>query len=264
MLEEKRTDQAPKRFSITDAIVLAALSAFAYVFHYFFEFGYLSYFDIPTAFISFNLSEMIPAVLFLVAAYIIFVFVLWPYINALLMILPRFVKTILIFIPWLIIFVFLGFSWVWILLIFFGILLIFGIESLRDSRGRTSVGKTSAANSNPSTFATANALDTWVEQIIPNGSRFLLMYLLFSALLGSMAFGKIAAMTRSNFLVSDTSPRCAIVYTTTDRYICKPYDQNNAFENSFHVFYFQETQNIEFRNETIGPLRPKLPPMPTP
>lgn len=241
--------------------MLAAFTIFAYIFHYFFEYGYLSYFDIPTALISFNLTEMIPAIFFLVVTYFIFVFGLWPLINDLLGVLPGFLKKIIIVSP-LFLIVFLGFSWNIILLIFFSILLFFGIEPFRKYRARkvAAGGIHPDPNSNPldsKSVETKPSSDPLVDKIIPNGNRFLLFYLLFIALVGSMALGRITAMTRTSFPVTDTSPPCAVVYTTTDRYICKPMKNTNSFENTFRIFYFQENQNVTLRNEAIGPLYPE-------
>lgn len=246
--EKPIPDRAPAKVSITDAVVLAGLTVFSYIFHYFFEYGYLSFFDIPAAFISFNLNEMIPAMLLLVVAYFLFVFFLWPYLNAVLTRLPGFVKTIIIVSPWLLIFVFFGVSWETLLLLLFGMLLLFGIYRMREDRTRRTVREKAVD------IETKSSFDWLVSRRLLGGDRSVLLYLLFTALAGSFAFGRVAAMTRTSFLVSDSSPDCAVVYATSERYLCKPFDNNKAFDNTFQIFYYQENQSMDFRNESIGPL----------
>jgi len=238
---QERTDSenGHPKLSITDAVALAVLTVFSYVFHYFFEYGYLSYFNIPAAFISFNLSEMIPAIFFLVFAYAIFGFILWPYINRLLRALPGFFKWLLIFSPWFLIFIYMGFSWEIFLFFFAGILLSWGSEKIRKDRFHDP------------------GIDPLIAAIIPKGNRFLLLYFLLTAIASSIAFGRIAAVTRTSFPVSDTTNRCVVVYTTADSLICKPIDINNEFENTFNILNLEEYQNIELRYENVGQLRPK-------
>ena len=237
----KAENESPK-ISITDAVVLAVLTAFSYIFHYFFEYGYLSYFDVPPAFISFNLTELIPAVFFLVVTYLIFILLLWPFINLLITILPGFIKNVLVFIPWLIMSVFLGFSWEIILLIFLCIFLILVANSSKAKRmwkGKNQ-NHTQLQNKNDSLHPEESntSFDPGVTRFILSGNRLLLIYFLLTAIIGSMAFGRIAAMTRTSFLVSETYPSCAVVYTTADRYVCKPFDQANLFEHTFKIYYF--------------------------
>ena len=217
-------------------MILAVLTAFAYLFHYFFEFGYLSYFDIPTAFISFNLPEMIPAITFLVVTYLLLVFVLWPLLRALLAVLPGVLKVILIVLPWVVIFVLSGFSWITMLLLLAGMLVIFAINRFS---GRVT------------------GSDAWGSRLLPAGNRLWWLYLLLTALALSYALGRTAAVTRGTFPVSDAPQRCAVVYTTANLVICKPLNERNEFERTFIIFNISQTESIQFRDEDLGPLRPQ-------
>lgn len=268
--KEVETDPAFRKLLTTDAVILAILTISSYLFHYFFEFGYLSYFDIPVAFISFNLPEMIPAIFFLVSAYLIIMFVLWRYLNQLFVSLPSFLRTILIFLPWLLIFVVLGFSTGSILLLLFGIFITWVIDPLQQfqvrSRGRIgaeadqpsdqlSINHQSAVSSKKH-----NSSNSGIPGLLPVGNQRFWMYIFFTALAFSFAFGRVAAVTRTSFPISDTSPRCVVVYATAERFICKPLSNNNEFEKRFIIFNIPEYQNIEFREEITGPLRPNSAP----
>jgi len=237
---------------VTDAVILAALSISSYVFHYLFEFGYLSYFGVPAAFISFEFATIIPALLFLAAAYLLFIFVVWPFFHALIQVIPRPLRSVISFAPWLVFLALFGFSSSSMLLMALVILLLFGMNRVNAIRPLQKMG--GAGNPSPKVISTA-----YRDRILPHGSGWQFLYIFITALLSSVAFGRIAAVTRTTYPVIESPSSCAVIYMAADRYICTPFNENE-FERAFKVLYFQENQTIEFRNENIGPLYPEANP----
>lgn len=81
-----------------------------------------------------------------------------------------------------------------------------------------------------------------------------------------IGFGNLKAKISTVFLVANTTPECAVLYyINQDTIICSPFNRNSKeLEPVFKFIKISESEDIEFRRESIGPLHQKRTPTPTP
>jgi hypothetical protein len=108
--------------------------------------------------------------------------------------------------------------------------------------------------------------DTRVWIKILGGTRNTVFILIYLGLLAAgFAQGKISARTQENYLVAKVIPECVVLYNSTEHVICSPFNRKEKeVEPAYKVIYYQDNQNIEFREENVGPLHLKPTATPTP
>ncbi|EKD50696.1 MAG: hypothetical protein ACD_62C00453G0001 [uncultured bacterium] len=81
--------------------------------------------------------------------------------------------------------------------------------------------------------------------------------LILSFALG-IAFGRSDAASQKNFLVSNTEPEQAVLRIYNNTIISASFDRNNkTVFKTFSIRPIDQSNNILFHNETIGPLTPQ-------
>lgn len=102
------------------------------------------------------------------------------------------------------------------------------------------------------------------ESFVSGFNRNLLFFLSFVTL-GStyMTMGSIDARTRVVYPIAKTNPECVVAYQSSDRFICFSFDRAKKEIGDYRILFFQDSQNINFTHESIGPLHLKPTPTPT-
>jgi hypothetical protein len=252
-------------FSLSEGILLATAPTFAYLFTFYYEKGYTSYFGIPEQFISINLIN----VLIFAAAFLSAFILLFPLMNLLVMtlwninstILMSIAKTIaaLIFLAILIIlFGPMGWKyWVWAVIIVVAYAtfdLIFPLVTQRDKKGY--IEKLRAQEDREKKVK-------GILDIVPIRHRlgiYLMLALLVFGIIIAEQMGKAEAFKQTEFLVTNTSQEMVVLRIYGDNLICVPFSRNtNEVEKKFAVIKMADTPNLSLNLEKIGPLHPVTP-----
>lgn len=274
--ETQISRKSSKKITISDAITLFLISATAYGFLYISENEYFKYFGIPTTFMNFDIQELIPLikeVILILLAYIFYSVVLSVFLSSLSKKLVTFAIFLVLFGPFFILVTLYNWrDWITLLsLLAAGILtaiFIFSENILRVIlRKRRGTNQNRIVEQKIPIINNTNKVVKLAIETIGIRTAFLIIFIILLYYL-ALNYGKFTAINATSFLVAKTTPECAVLYSTSDRVICFPFDRtSHEVEPAFRVIYFQDNQNIEFRNEHIGPLHikptPTITPIPT-
>jgi hypothetical protein len=262
-MKNSRNDES----KISEGIILALLSAGAYLFAFYYEKGYASAFKIPTSLININLTS----VLVLGAIFIGVILAVLPYANFLLSITmgrthPAIQRAT---IPVILVFVFLaiqiylfGFSswknWIVILAVFVFFLFLQFVLPLLTQRGKTYAKKLEMQEDTD-----RQVVDTYALIQRKFGNESLLIILLFlGGMLTASSAGMAEAIRQEEFLVTNTAPELVVLRIYGDNLICAPFDRKTGeIEQSFSVIKNTGETGLVLRLEKLGQLQLAKPPI---
>lgn len=98
---------------------------------------------------------------------------------------------------------------------------------------------------------------------------FVLIFSITTLMVGTIALGKLMASITYEYQVASTSPKCVVLFSDSERFICSSFDRNKKeFDTNYQVLYYKDNQNLSFVYESVGALHPKPTPtktsLPTP
>ncbi len=254
------------KFPLSDALLLASIPVFAYSIVFFFNWGYLAAFDLPTQFISFGIGDIFLGFVALTGLG----WTLFGAINLIFSFLPRYpsppiARRLRILTPFLLIFLadffwYNGQSQQWIFLLCVNVivaLIVFASPLLDRKEKGSYLQKLESIDSKTVNDPFEGSLISRFASIV--GSRYfqLVAYLLLGAYLVYNA-GRSVAVNQSSWRVASTNPECVVLFITSDKFICAPFDRKlKEIEPSFYVLAPTTNPNILFRFENLGPLKVK-------
>jgi hypothetical protein len=272
------------KFRLPEGLIIAALSAIAYLLVYVYESSYAEVFGIPSEFITFNLTRVfivIFALLSVVGA------VLWIA-NALVMLLPttpnpiakrlRRISPAILFVVGLV--YIYRHDWNLALMaaasgLAMPILFEFAFP-LVTQRGKGSYLEKLEADQQQRERRRRKGEE--VETLLDKGAQILgweviliLIYLWFGLLL-TYGAGRSAARNQRKFLITNTSPEMVVLRIYGDKMVCAPLSRSTGeVERRFVVLKVAEDPDLMLGLEEVGPLRlgeatsrPMHSPIPTP
>jgi len=271
--EERDNIFSWRHFLTSEAIILALMTAISYIWVYSYEFGYYSYFGIPSNLITINVSDILN---FSVS----FIFILSIFAQIILLILFesssrtsffsrfewRFALPIGLSVLFFILLPVIYYGiWniFWPVLIFLGIFIIFLL--IVELIIRKIKKPTGIYNSvfDVFTYKLDSKLGKWVNLNILNILAFVVTFFIVIAFL--RAYGESRAMKETNFYIVNTKPECVMLYFKGEINVCSPFDrQNKVVDRSYKFIKLADSPDILIRYESVGPLRLKSLSTPTP
>jgi hypothetical protein len=274
MSEESVPSVLPRvRSLLTDGIVIAVATAFAYLATFLYEVGYCSSFHIPYALISPNTSTLLVAAaaigwIFLTSAnllgfttplfrrakkgdtgwailgYLAVAAILWIKIYE-----PTLKQT-----GWAILAVLAIFIGVPLVLIITRALILFLWRTVRRPKKPATEVSTQTSEAKQEYFFSADEfLENWLPQKVSRWILFIAGTLLFSFVVGD---GN--ARTQKRFLITKGSPELVVLRIYGDVMIAATFDRTTKETlNGITVFSISEKKQLDFTNEKIGPLKAK-------
>jgi hypothetical protein len=252
----------------------------AYLLVFFYEKGYADYFNIPSRFITVELTN----VLLLAATGILLTVWLSSVLNLTTLYLFKNVHPkdyrfrvgyLFLFLLFFIEFYAIGFVDSWHVVYWITPLAILVIvASIRFFSSRLSKRQRKKAMTKSEEKHTDNnivGIDQVLETELGAGYRpfYYLTFVAVAALVvGSMGTGQ--ALRQNEFLVTNTSPEMVVLQTYGDTFICAPFDRNTGeVQTSFVFIKMADDPNIVFRREYTGrlhpiPIKPTATPIPSP
>jgi hypothetical protein len=267
-------NQDSRSIRFTEGIVLALVSASAYLFAYFYEIGYASFLHIPQSFITVSLTNIL---VFGAVALTAFLW-LFPFLNLIVMtftawkpypglapstrlvMLAALYQVVIIYaygvtnwkywLPGMVVMdVLLG-------LFFYGIPIVQYLNNRRLNRHK-SFGALVEESENADRKTTSFA-DLITKRLGPESGQFILFLIIGTGLAQGASYGQ--ALNQSEYLVTNTSPELVVVRIYGDNIICAPLDRaTNEVQSTFTIRKVADDPKLTLTVETLGPLHRKSP-----
>ncbi len=264
---EYSEQSTPSSAWISEGILIASAPVVAYLLTLSYIGGYAGFFQIPTDFISINLSTLfsvagnIAFVAMLVYGLFLTFFLLWPHTDS-----PVLKRALHLF-PF-------G-ALLWIQLIFFGkrlhewggtlfVVVLFGMLSFVSPLVGRSKGLSYTEKLREYDRRQSSRPSTVADHLIgsPLGRRLgtVALWAWFS-LVASSSAGRFGAMWKQEFLVPASSPDCVVLISYGENMIVAPFDRKTKeVERSFSILKKGEDPKLLLSWEKVGPLQVKTQP----
>jgi hypothetical protein len=276
-MAEEAEELKAKRFSLRDiglseTLIIAAVPALAYLLTFALKSGYLSFFHIPSDYITFSVAEILIASAVLVS----FVGIAFSFGNLLYSVwalLPERIRAgalgdrlkqllFVIFVYGAIYLLFPDLRSTYLKVGFvIGLAALAALQFILPLCTHRDAGsyldKLEAADA--SSRQADREVETLVDRLLTSIDRKLVLGLLLMFALVYLAWGvgRYRAISQESFYVVNTSPEAVVLQTTTDYVICAPFDRvSQEIEPAFQILKNGEDQSLVFRLESVGPLVP--------
>jgi hypothetical protein len=277
VVEEKVVSQAinsttKKPFNIPEALLIGIIPFLAYGLLYSYESNYLQYFGVPSRFINYDIGELIIISVILFSA----IMTIFGWINIFYSFAHIINKKLL---RRIVIASFVGFTYATslaytfletdqstlaIIIFMFGLILpiVFFVPPL-FSKSKEKYSERLEKTLRAETEIGFRSLVDEIASVIGTKGLDIAVYYIFIFI----AIGRIGYMNAYKLeysYVIKTIPECTVVYTNTDKLICKTINlQKKEFEKGYIVYYLQDLKGVNIDWEEIGPLRLKPTAIPT-
>jgi hypothetical protein len=267
--EQRSNNSLFDRIHLSETLILASIPIIAYLLVFIFESGYLSVFQLPTTFITFDFTSIFVVTGALLALGTTIYYYGDTFYEAIRTSpdpvqrrLRKVFPSIVIF--WALFFIYseLWREWVYSLATILVLTLpSFVMPLITQRKVKGYLAKLRAADEIDDQKVTKK--DDWespfhklIRFLGPQLLLFLLgLYMVYNA-------GRATALRQVNFHIVSTSPERVVLWMTNNYVVCAAFDRTaKEVEPSFVVLNFAEDPNLEFRLQKIGPL--KLRPLPT-
>lgn len=260
---ESNTQGSSKKLPISEAVILAAISASAYLFAFLYERAFMAYFGIPIQFVNVNLVTLLTfgaaTVFFLIlsAGLANMLFSVLPKHPFLAFYIPRYALLgfLTVIVPfflyegsrrWLIIFC----IWVVLTIGFFMIPLI-------KYRKKGSWVKRYDAAIEEESGEDIQGLYRRIEKRYGVRNLGLIVFLVMACLGLASSMGEAEAMNQRYFLVLNTNPEMVVLRASGENIICAPFDRKTReVKKSFSILKVAEDPKLVMNLENVGPLKP--------
>lgn len=252
-----------KKLPISEAVILAAISASAYLFAFLYEQSFMAYFGIPTQFVNVSLVTLLT----FGAATAVFLICLAGLANVLFSFLPKH-PFLSFYIPR---YALLGFLTVlvpfflyegrkgrlvmlciWIVLtigLFVMPLIIYRKKGSWDKRYDAAIEAESGKN--------IQGLYRRIEERYGVRELGLIVFVVMACLGLASSMGEAEAVNQRFFLVINTKPETVVLRVSGENIICAPFDRNKReVKKSFSIRKVAEDPNLIMNLESVGPLTP--------
>lgn len=244
---------------ISEGVLLALLSAGAYLLAYYYEKGYASAFNIPTSFINISLSSILTFGTILVGL----ILFLMPFINFFFMVTvgrihPALLRAIIpiafIFIFLLIQVYFFGFQTLrdWYLVLIY--VVVFSLLQLAFpliQSGKTYVSKLEAQEKIDGEVVDAYAL---IQNKFGKDSLLVIIAFILGMYI-ALSAGRAEAINQKDFLVTNSTPELVVLRIYGDNLICVPFDRiTGEIEQNFSVIKNTGDISLALKLEELGQL----------
>jgi hypothetical protein len=259
---EQQTDP-PRKLPLTETLILATLSAVIYVLAFLYEQGFLSYFGIPTQFITVSLVTLLIfgagtiTFLYISVGLANIVYTLLPKHRYLAFYIPRYLLLgfLTIVVP---LFLFRG-ERLYLIMLCVWLILVIGllVHPLIKYRKEGDWNKRYDAAIKALPDEPVSTLYTLIEKRY--GMRevgyWVYVFIILFALAANV--GKAEATTQAEFLVLNTVPEVVVLRVSGENLICAPFDrQAHEVKKSFSIRKIAEDTNLVMSLESVGPLKP--------
>jgi hypothetical protein len=277
-MAEEAEELKAKRFSLRDiglseTLIIAAVPALAYLLTFALKSGYLSFFHIPSDYVTFSVAEILIASAALVAfvgtAFMLsnFVYTIWAVLPKPIRARPVRTRLRNLLIDAL------AFGVVYLLfpdlrsiylVAVFAVLLAalaavqFLLPLWRYREAGSYLGKLEEADAS---MQRADAeVETLVDRLLRSVDLKLVqvLFLVFALVYLAWGVGRYRAIYQESYYVVDTTPETVVLQTTANYVICAPFDRaSQEIEPAFQILKNGEDPSLVFRLEKVGPLAPK-------